>query len=83
MQCANCAARGIRTSDTHHVPDPRAVCNFGAQGRSSAAPAVDRLTSRGAQLSAVAGKLAPACWHAVEVRPLPATEDASVRRGHV
>ena len=31
------------------VPDPRAVCNFGAQGRSSAVPPADRLTSRGAQ----------------------------------
>ena len=38
---------------------------------------------RHAVLSAVAGRQAAACWHAVEVRPLPATEDASVRRVHV
>lgn len=38
---------------------------------------------RHAVLSAVAGRQAPAGWQAVEVRPLAATEDASVRRVHV
>lgn len=37
------------TSKRSWLPDPRAVCNFGAQGRSSAVPPADRLTSRGAQ----------------------------------
>lgn len=38
---------------------------------------------RHAVLSAVAGRQAPAGWQAVEVRPLAAKEDASVRRVHV
>lgn len=46
MSCTSCAARSTLIQS---VPDPRAVCNFGAQGRSSAVPPADRLTSRGAQ----------------------------------